>query len=92
MMKNNNPNISVIGTVAGRGGLETVLTHVLTSSIINRDLNISFFIFRKVKFKDFFANLKDVKVYQTNLTNNLLCLLRLMIFLVFFQGACSGDV
>ncbi|WED57328.1 glycosyltransferase [Fructilactobacillus sanfranciscensis] len=86
MMKNNNPNISVIGTVAGRGGLETVLTHVLTSSIINRDLNISFFIFRKVEFKDFFANLKDVKVYQTNLTNNLLCLLRLMIFLVFFQG------
>lgn len=86
MMKNNKPTVTLIGSVAGRGGLETVVTHVLTSPIINENLNLSFFIFRKVKFNDFFAKLKHVKIDKTNHTNKLICLARLVAFLITFQG------
>ncbi|USS90335.1 glycosyltransferase [Fructilactobacillus carniphilus] len=85
-MTDKKDDITFVGSVTGRGGIETVLTHVLKSKIINSNFNLSFFLFRKVRYQEFFAGLKDIKTYKTNLTNNYSCLIRLLIFLISYQG------
>ncbi|ANZ57750.1 glycosyltransferase [Fructilactobacillus lindneri] len=72
--------------LSGKGGTETVLSHLGNSESINAVFELDLFIFSKVRYSKWLKSCGYNRVYSTKMNSKILRLIKLILFLIKFNG------